>query len=832
MLKKGFIVFLTLNYIFTSILLSDALYENIQEVLKTNPIVQERLKNFRATREDLNIATSEYYPTLDLRMVASYAKAGKDNQKILHNNVAKSQYESYESSLTFTQNIFNGFSTKNQIDYQKAKSLVAAYKYIEKANEMAFKMSEVYIRVLKTQELLITAQQNVQINESIYAKVKELSDSGLTTNSEVKKIHSSLSLARSKLTVANNSTLEAQYNYRRILGRMPDIKNMQKPYFRIVMPSTIEDAAIFAIKNNPSLLIGQYNIKSAQSLYKQNYKGYYPKLDFEVSQTYNDSFPSDNGFSTPDDRFKARLILTYNLFRGGSDSAKIQKNISKINQEIDLKQDIKRKVIEDLDVAWTFYEMTIEQLKDLEEYSAYAEETMVLYKEEYNLGRRTLLDLLTAQNDVINSREQIIRTKYDKLFAKYRILDAMGILITTIVGSADDYLSKVDLIPNDKKVLDILKIDYDLDRDKIVDDYDLCDISIKGAKVMYYGCKPKVLDSDNDGVADIHDKCPSSNNGAKVSSDGCEYDDDLDGIVNINDECPNTPSGKKVSINGCVIEVFENNSIIKSKNTKQEKLNSLTVFYKKDSTTIQKNEQEKVKKFINFLKENDGYDVILIGHANKEGNTQNMLSLSENRAKNILAYIVKNGIDEIRLSYEGLGDSEPIAFGNDPKNLMLNRRVEAILVDVSNTGVDDNSHHKENKQDTTYKQKKENKQDKPTKKEVEITSYNLDINFKQNDFKIPKSSYEEIQKLTDLLQNNPKYDIEIIGHTSQEGKAYANLWLSKIRAKYVAQELIKRGIAKSRISYKGMGDKEPIAFGITEADRLLNRRIEIKLKMR
>ncbi len=819
--KRGFVVFLTLNYFFSSIIYSNTLYKDIEEVLETNPIVQERLKNFRASQQDVKIANSEYYPTLDLRMVASYNKAGNDNQTILYNNVEDSEYESYESSLTFTQNLFNGFSTLHQIDYQKSKSLVSAYKYIEKANEMAFRMSEAYIKVLKTQDLLQTARQNVQINESIYSKVKELSDSGLTTNSEVKKIHSSLSLARSKLTVAKNNALEAKYNYRRILGRMPDLKTMQEPKFDIVMPSSVDEAALFAIEHNPSLLVSLYNIKSAEALYKQNYKGYYPKIDLEISQTYNDAFPTDNGFTTTDDRFKARLILTYNLFKGGLDKAQIQKNISKINQEVELKRDVKRQVVEDLDVAWKFYEMTVAQLKDLKEYGEYAEETMVLYKEEYNLGRRTLLDLLTAQNDVINSREQIIKTKYDKLFAKYRILDAMGILIETITGNFDKYTSKVNLVAGKeiKNIVDKIPVDNDIDEDKIIDDFDLCDNSEKGSKVLNSGCKRVVLDSDNDGIIDAIDKCPLTNQGVKVSSDGCEYDSDGDGVVDSQDDCPNTPKGKKVSINGCFIKLFDKQIdmseyvFTQDEAKMQESQNSLTVFYKKNSYKLSSKAKQKIKRFSKFLKKNKNYDVIISGHASKEGTFDEMQELSQKRAKSVFSEIVKHGIDDIRLSSEGMGDSEPIAFGNEPKDIELNRRVETILVDVSGSS---------NINKTVYSSKKEDKK-------KDLTTYNLDINFDKNSYIILDKYRGEIHKFAEFLRKNPQYKVDILSYTDDVCSDGNNKWLSQMRAKEVVLSLIQLGIDKSRLSYKGMGDEEPVSFGTSEKDLLLNCRIEVDL---
>lgn len=811
-------VFLIILLLSTTIL-ANTLQNNIKDVLKTNPLIKERLKNFRAIQQDLNIAESEYYPTIDLKVIADYNKAGGDNEKILHSAVDNAEYQSYESSLTFTQNLFNGFSTKHKIDYQEAKVLVAAYKYIEKANDMAFRMSDVYIKVLRHQELLQTARQNVKINETIYSKVKELSDSGLTTDSEVKKIHSSLSLARSKFTVQKNSALEAEYNYRRVLGRMPDVSKMHNPNFNIKMPSSIESAAIYAVEHNPSLLVSRYSIKGAESLYKQGKEVYYPKLDLEVSKTYKDSFPSDNGFDTPDDRFKARLLLTYNLFRGGADASAVQKNISKINQEIELKRDLKRQVIEDLDIAWTFYEMTADQLIDLKEYRVYAEETMILYKEEYDLGRRTLLDLLTSQNDVINSREQIIKAEYDRLFAKYRILDAMGVLITSVVGESEEYSSKVNLSSNDeeaKEILDVIAVEIDLDDDNISDNIDLCDNSLEEETVLGYGCKEIVLDSDKDGVIDSQDKCPLTELGLIVSENGCEIDSDKDGIVDSQDECPNTTEGKNVSISGCEINFASDEEVQPHKINNTTISGSLDIYYEKDSYKIESNYKDKISEFANFLMENKNYDVIIVGHSSDEGNISTSLWLCEQRAKQVISELVQIGIDELRLSYDAMGEDEPIAFGNTPEDLAINRRIEVSLIDL---GVDSSS-------------KKDSINEKKIKKNgnLDLESYNLDIKYKNNQYKIQSSEDFKMQKFADYLLKNEEYKAKVIGHTSTGGKDYANQWISEIRAKYITLDLIKKGIDKSRLSYEGRGDKEPISFGETAEDIAKNRRIEIELE--
>ena len=519
-----------------SLLNASTLRENVAEVLNSNPVIQERLRNFRATQQDLNIAQSEYYPTVDLRLATTYNDAGELNDKV--NDI---EYKSYESSLTLTQNIFNGFGTIHREDYEEARILAAAYKYIEVSNDVAFKMTVVYLDVIKSNQLLQTARENVQINEEMYSKVRDLYNGGLTTDSEVKKIASSLSLARSNLTVQRNNAFDKEYSFKRVLGRLPDTARMEMPQVNIKMPSNIQRATLYAVKYNPSLKVSNYNIKGAQSLWKQRKKDYYPKVDFVLDQTYNHADPTNNGFDQPDDRFSAKIVLTYNLYRGGADKANVQKHVSMVNQEVDIQRDLKRQVIEGLELSWNAYKMVGAQLVDLKEYSSFSEATLALYKDEYNLGRRTLLDLLTAQNDAINSRSQVIEAEHESLLAKYRILDAMGVLVLSLNGSTNEFTSKVNISNNDMEdmeTLDVLPIKLDIDDDKIADNIDLCDNSLKENNIMPYGCIKLKRDKDKDGILDIHDKCPLSKVGQKVNSDGCLIENVIiennnDGFFNI-----------------------------------------------------------------------------------------------------------------------------------------------------------------------------------------------------------------------------------------------------------------------------------------------------------
>jgi adhesin transport system outer membrane protein len=666
MLKKIFIIFIGLS----STLFGLSLKDSVVEALHTNPVVQERLKNFRATQQDLNIVESEYYPQLDFRATAGYTVAGglKDasSDSSYDNYVDDVDYGSYETSLTLTQNLFDGFSTMHKVDYQEARILAAAYNYLEKSNDIAFKMTSAYINVIKTKELAQTAKENVSINETIYQKVKDLFESGLTTDSEVKKIQSSLSLARSNLTVQKNNARDAEYSFRRILGRMPQVNEMQKPDFNVAMPESIERAAMYSIEHNPSLLVSRYNIKGAQALWKQGKKEFYPKIDLEISQFFND-VEKTNDFDSPDDRFRVRLVLNYNIFKGGYDQANAQKHLSKVSQEIDIKRDLKRQVIEGLDLSWSAYEMISEQLKDLREYSSFSEETLKLYEQEYDLGRRSLLDLLSSQNDVINSRSQIITAEYDQLFAKYRILDAMGLLVTAVVGDSKEFSKKVNLYGDMEadEILDTVPFELDADNDEIPDNLDLCDNSLIENNIMPYGCKKIMRDSDSDGVVDSKDSCPMTPLNVKVSPNGCALDVDMDGIKDYVDKCPNTPIGYNVDGDGCSVSL------------------SLMVNFKSASAWVPVSARAEIKEFAKFLKDNPSYNALVIGHTNSRGEADINMELSKYRAKAIVELLKLYGVSKDRLKSEGRGEQEPKVSNDTAEGLKINRRVEVELTKES-----------------------------------------------------------------------------------------------------------------------------------------------------
>lgn len=444
-MKNRWLVVTTLSMCAISALNALTLKEGVDEVLSTNPVVQERLHNYRATLEDLRTTEAQYLPSLDY--TGSIAREKTDSPSTNFNNIT---LNSYVHTLQVTQNLFNGFGTTYESDYNKARILSSAYNYVENANDTAFKFISAYITAYKAREIVKIADLNVKYDQEIKTKVEKLFDAGLTTRSEVEKADTSLALAESNFVVSQNNLDDALFNLERVYGKSVKAEELQSEPFTGELPSSLEAIREYARTHNPSVLVNDYNIKAAEAQKSTLQKNYYPTIDAFARQTWANDI---GGLSGKDDRTAYGINLSYNLYHGGADESQIQKSLSKIYQENDTKRETIRKLDEQGSLSWSAKENIERQLVYLKRYEVTSKKTLELYEKEYDLGRRTLLDLTTAENDHVQSLIQIVRAENDLLFAHYRILDSMGSMVATVLGSdADLSYGKVGLTTLDNRL--------------------------------------------------------------------------------------------------------------------------------------------------------------------------------------------------------------------------------------------------------------------------------------------------------------------------------------------------------------------------------------------
>ena len=406
------------------------LEETVKEVLNTNPQVQERINYFRSVKQDVGIAESGYYPKLDL--VAGLGREKTNNRGTLFNDVT---LDRSEAGVVLSQNLFEGFGTQKDIDKQLYRVTSAAYSVLEKANQTSLSMVEAYTELFKQKELLGSAEANVETHKKINSKIQERIDSGVGANSELEQSSSRLALAESNLIVQMNNYEDSVSNFIKVYGSFIHPDDLDEPMTLSNLPTSKSQAIAEASKMNPSLKVQRANIKVAKSNYDISNKDFYPRFDIEARSDWNKNIGGDE---SRDDAMSVMLKLRYNLYNGNADTSNKQKSISELHQEMRVLEDLQRRVEESIRLSWMAYTTLEKQMGYLKTHKELSEKTLTSYVEEFNLGRRTLLDILDTEEEMYSADRELVTAKYDHMLAQYRIIESIGTLSSEIdAGFAD-----------------------------------------------------------------------------------------------------------------------------------------------------------------------------------------------------------------------------------------------------------------------------------------------------------------------------------------------------------------------------------------------------------
>jgi OOP family OmpA-OmpF porin len=179
--------------------------------------------------------------------------------------------------------------------------------------------------------------------------------------------------------------------------------------------------------------------------------------------------------------------------------------------------------------------------------------------------------------------------------------------------------------------------------------------------------KAPQLDGDNDGVSDANDRCPNSPAGARVDATGCtivDGDDDRDGVLNSKDACPHSRAGAVVGKDGCEVKVV---------------IELQGVHFDTDKSTLKPGSIGILNAAVKTLGEHGTIRVEVAGHTDSTASDAYNQALSQRRAKVVYDYLSSHGISDDRMTWNGYGESQPIATNDTAEGRAQNRRTELIV---------------------------------------------------------------------------------------------------------------------------------------------------------
>jgi adhesin transport system outer membrane protein len=241
------------------------------------------------------------------------------------------------------------------------------------------------------------------------------------------------------MLAADNNLRDAKANYIRVVGVEPP-EQFEVP-MGLSVPASLDDALEQAAANQPTLQLAESDIEAAKAQYEAAYSRRYPTFHFEMERTL---FNDIDGVNGDNEDFAAMLRLRYNLYNGGSDDARIRKTQYQIHEAEDIRNSADRQVVQSLGLSWNAYEILAQQVTFLEQYVASSEKTRDSYQKQFDIGQRSLLDLLDTENEVFSAKNTLTDSTFDYLIAQYRVLNGTGQLLSALGVSLPQNGAMVD----------------------------------------------------------------------------------------------------------------------------------------------------------------------------------------------------------------------------------------------------------------------------------------------------------------------------------------------------------------------------------------------------
>lgn len=393
-----------------------------QAAVLKNPDVQARWHAFQEADEEIGVARGGFFPRVDF-------SAGVGREKTVQKKVGiDDSYHGNERTLSLRQMLFDGFATSSEVKRLGKAKLVRYFELLDASENVALEAARAWLDVVRYREQVKLAEDNYLQHYAAHEQLKRRAASGVGKRVDVDQAASRLALADVNLTTAYANLHDVTARYLRIVGENPPAEMGMPERLTRAFPAKMDAALATALQQNPALRASIENIEASQYDLEARRAAFMPRVDLVARR--DDYSNYEDGGSRDDSRVELRL--NYNLFNGGSDLARNRQFRERKHIALDQREKACRDVRQTLSIAYNDTLRLNDQLTYLATQVDLVEKTRAAYRDQFNIGQRTLLDLLNTQNEYFDARRAKVNADADLSLAYLRSYAGMGRLLEAL----------------------------------------------------------------------------------------------------------------------------------------------------------------------------------------------------------------------------------------------------------------------------------------------------------------------------------------------------------------------------------------------------------------
>lgn len=397
--------------------------DSIYGVLRTNRALRGIQENRNVLEHEVDRAKAGFGPRVDV--------TGRAGGSVLSDSSTRNKDLDYQMwglagvNAQLVQPIWDGFATRSRVRTAKSTLESVKYRVFDTATSLSLEGIISHIDVLRRRKILELAEMNVSQHKALVNQAQDRASLGADTAADVTQARSRLQRALSSLSEAKAALLVAEDRYVRLTG-LPAAAKMAP----VTMPPELykgPDAVLTqAEQSNPKLSAYMQDIRAARGERELADSAFYPTLNLEAGPNY-----TDRGGAT--DRwiysFDVLGVVRWNIFNSGADLAERRAASARIRQSRQVMYDFLDELKLDIESTWTNYQAAQEQYSHYSKAVEYSKYTRSAYVEQFQIGRRSILDVLDTENELFNSSTQAETARGNILVGAYRLSALSGNLL-------------------------------------------------------------------------------------------------------------------------------------------------------------------------------------------------------------------------------------------------------------------------------------------------------------------------------------------------------------------------------------------------------------------
>jgi len=426
--KNVFIFVAAFFLVGTAEVRGETLQDVVQSVMQTNPEITSAAYNRLAKDQEVRQAMADFFPKIDSSLSKGYVNSTNNP----YNDPYREHLRPGDATISLTQNIFRGGTTFSETKRQKSRVASEAYLLQGISENDALLACKVYLNYLRALEQNDLAKENILIHERLYDQIKLRSQAGVDRGVDFEQIKARLALAESNLIVTQANVENAKTDYQAVIGYSPVSPVKPVPFYSEI-PATMQEAERIALDNHPTLKSAKADVEARRLQHKTAKAVVYPSLDVSAQYTWGSDISGPvSGYQYYQDYFQANATLTFNLFNGFNNQARIRETLYLINEAEEIAKKTELQTIQSIRLSYEAYMADQRRIKQLEQYVSSTGKAADAFISQWSIGRRTLFDVLDTAAEKTTAKSDLINAQYDQMYDSYRILSGLGTLVHTL----------------------------------------------------------------------------------------------------------------------------------------------------------------------------------------------------------------------------------------------------------------------------------------------------------------------------------------------------------------------------------------------------------------